>query len=64
MIFYCLICLVAGMEVMRADMDDAETLKPTLQGAYSVFLVIPQPSLAELDMDKEIRQVRNLESYC
>ena len=52
------------MEVMRADMDDAETLKPTLEGAYGVFLVIPQPSLAELDMDKEIRQVRNLESYC
>ena len=51
---------MAGAEIIKADMDDAETLKPALEGAYGAFLVIPQPSVAALDMDKEIQQVRNL----
>ena len=50
--------LVAGAEVIKADMSDEDAVKSAVEGAYGLFLVIPQPNAPELDMDKEIQQVR------
>ena len=47
---------VVGVEVIKADLDDAESIKQVLSGAYGVFLVTNY--WEHTDTDREIQQVR------
>jgi uncharacterized protein YbjT (DUF2867 family) len=47
-----------GVDVVKVDMDDVESTKKALQGAYGVFLVTSFWPLC--DMDREIKQGKNV----
>ena len=44
-----------GVEVVKADYDNRETIKAALEGAYGVFLITN--GWQNMDADKEIAQV-------
>ena len=49
---WVLLLLVLGVEVVVADLEDKDSLKKVLDGAFGAFLVTSSP-----DADKEILQV-------